>query len=86
MIETIFRIIIIILILTLTLAIIGSVSVNYNPNSSYINLFVDFLHIITYIIPVAKLLPLFAITIALIIFKFTVSIVKTLWGIFPLQG
>ena len=86
MIETIFRVIIIIVILTLTLAVIGSVNVSYNVHFQYAELFVSFLHVIVYIIPVKKLLPLFVTAIALIVFRITVAVIKTLWDIFPLQG
>ena len=51
---------------------------------SSIPVLVSFFQIIAYIIPWSNILPLIALTVAIILFKSVVSLLKTIWGVLPL--
>ena len=86
MIETIFRVIIILVIISVVLAVLGSFSINYGISFEFGELLLSFLHCVCYIVPFKKLLPIFVCVVGFVIFKISVSILKTLWAIFPLKG
>lgn len=87
MIQTIFRIAVIFIIVSIIIAILGSVSLNYNIGiSEYKVLFGSFLSCIAYLIPIKRLLPIFAIVVSYTVLKISISILKNFWDIFPLRG
>lgn len=86
MVETIFRVIIIILIIVIILAVLSSFSMNFNITFGYQNLLLSFLSCVCYVLPFKKLMPIFVCVIAFSVFKVGISVLKTLWDIFPLQG
>lgn len=87
MVETIFRVILIVLIIAIVLAFISTVSLTFNIKmGNYSNVLSSFLSCICYILPFKKLLPIFGVVISVVCFKVMVSIIVTLWQIFPLKG
>lgn len=51
---------------------------------SAIGVFKEYLELVTYLIPVHAFKPIFALIIAIWLFKVVVNILKTLWGILPI--
>lgn len=86
MVETIFRVIIILMLIIIVLAVLGSFSITYQVSFDYGALLLSFLHCVCYILPFKQLLPIFVCVVGFTIFKIGVSILKTLWSIFPLNG
>ena len=84
MIETIFRIAVIFIIVAV---ILGSTKLSYNIGiSNYKVLFSSFLLCIAYIVPIDRLLPIFAIVVGYTVLKISISIVKNFWDIVPMRG
>lgn len=87
MVETIFRVILILLIISIIIAIMGSTSVSYNIGfSNYKVLFTSFLTCICYILPIKRLLPILVAVIGFTVLRITITLVKTIWELFPLSG
>lgn len=86
MIETIFRVIIIILVISIVLAVACSIGITLGVPFEYGNLLLSFLGVVCYIFPVGKLMPILVAVVSLTIFKIGISLLKTLWDIFPLKG
>lgn len=86
MIETIFRVIVIMLIISLILVVITSISIQLNLPFQYGGLLLSFLNVIFYFLPIGKLMPILVCVVSLTVFKIGISLLKTLWSIFPLKG
>lgn len=87
MIETIFRIAVIFIIVAVVIAILGSTKLNYGLDiSNYKVLFTSFLSCIAYLVPINRLLPIFAIVIGYTVLKISIAIIKNFWDILPLRG
>ncbi len=87
MIETIFRIAVIFIIVAFVVGILGSTKLSYNIGiSNYKVLFISFLLCIAYIVPIDRLLPIFAIVVGYTVLKISISIVKNFWDIVPMRG
>lgn len=87
MIQTIFRIAVIFIIVAFVVAVLGSTSLNYNIGiSNYKVLFSSFLLCIAYLVPIDRLLPIFAIVVGYTVLKISIAIVKGFWDILPLRG
>lgn len=87
MVETIFRVIIILVIIVIVIAVLGSTSIAYNVSfSNFKALFISFMQVVCYLIPFKKLLPIFVCIVAFVVFKISVTLIKTVWDIFPLRG
>lgn len=86
MIETIFRVIVIILIIAIVLAVASSLGISFGFSFEYGELLLNFLNVVCYIIPIGKLMPIFVAVISITVFKIGISLLKTIWDIFPLQG
>lgn len=86
MVETIFRVIVILLIISLILVVISSISIQLNLPFQYGSLLLSFLSVVCYIFPLGKLMPILVCVVSLTIFKIGISLLKTLWSIFPLKG
>lgn len=87
MIETIFRIAVIFIIVAFIIAVLGSTSLNYNIGiSDYKVLFTSFLFCIAYLVPIDRLLPIFAIVIGYTVLKISIAIIKNFWDILPIRG
>lgn len=57
---------------------------NIVVNSSMFLPIVSILKIIFYVLPIQQLLPLIALTVALMGFRIVVSLLKTVWDILPI--
>lgn len=86
MIETIFRVIIIIIIIAIVLAVVSTLGIAFNFPFEYAELLLNFLSVVCYILPIKKLMPLLVVVISIAVFKIGISLLKTIWDIFPLQG
>lgn len=86
MIETIFRVIIIVLIITIVLAVACSLGIMWNFPFQYTTLLLSLLNVVCYIFPFKKLIPMFVTVISIVVFKTGISLLKTIWAIFPLKG
>lgn len=87
MISVIFRVIVLVIIITIVVAFLGSTGIAFSLGiEQYTDLFLSFMKCVAYIIPINKLLPILGISIAVIVFKISVSIIKTLWNILVVRG
>lgn len=87
MIETIFRIAVIFIIVAFIVAVLGSTVFNYDIGiSDYKVLFTSFLSCIAYLVPIARLLPIFAIVVGYTVLKISIAIIKNFWDILPIRG
>lgn len=87
MIETIFRIAVIFIIVAVVISLLGSTKLTYNLDiSNYEVLFTSFLSCIAYLVPIHRLLPIFAIVIGYTVLKISIAIIKNFWNILPLRG
>lgn len=87
MIETIFRVILIILVIAIVLAVASTLGVSFGIGFSFAtNEFLqDILSIACYIFPFKNLLPVLIVVISITVFKIGISILRTIWDIFPFR-
>ena len=87
MIETIFRVILIILVITIVLAVVSTLGIGFNIGFSFaVNQFLQqILSVACYIFPFKSLLPILLVVISMTLFKIGISILKTIWDIFPFR-
>lgn len=87
MVETIFRVVVIGILIGVTVAIIGTVAFSWTLETSpYLSGLANFLHVIYYVLPIAKLSPIIIIFISSMVFRIVVTIVKTIWDLIPISG
>lgn len=87
MVVTVFRILIIGVIIAITIGALGVAAFSWNlQTSSYLQGLTSFLHVIYYVIPIGKLSPIIFCYVALMSFRTTVSIIKTIWQLIPIRG
>lgn len=86
MIETIFRVIIILMLVMVVIAIVATLGITFNFPFQYVDLLISFLHIVCYVLPFSKLIPIFVVVISIIVFKTGVSLLKTIWQLLPIRG
>ena len=86
MVETIFRIIIILVLITVTLGVLASCSVTFGFGDNFSDVLFDFFAVACCLLPVKNLLPIFVFMISVVVFKTTISIVKTIWNLLPIKG
>lgn len=87
MVSSVFRVVIIGVLITITVGIIGTVSFGWTLNTSeYLQGLTNFLHIIYYVLPIAKLRPIIYTFISIMVFRITVSLIKTIWSLIPVRG
>lgn len=87
MIYSIFRAILILAVISIVLAVIVTIGGTFNIGISFaINEFLrNVLAVCVYVVPFGALLPIFAAVVSLTLFKITVSILKTVWDVFPFR-
>lgn len=83
MVETIFRIILIAVVASIILAFASTLVIAFDIRFEYTILLTSFLHVVCYILPFKKLLPIFIVVVSITVFKIGVSILKTIWDLFP---
>lgn len=87
MISVIFRAVLILMVIAIVLAVIVNtggffgLTFNFATNEFLKSL----LSVVCYIVPFKTLLPIFAVVISLTLFKISVSLLKTIWALFPLR-
>lgn len=86
MIETIFRVIIILMLVTVVIAVVATLGITFNLPFQYSTLLLSFLHIVCYVLPFNKLMPIFITVISVVVFKISVSLLKTIWQLLPISG
>lgn len=87
MVESIFRVTIITIIVAIVIGIVGTVSFGWTLNTStYLQGLTNFLHVIYYILPIAKLSPIIYSFLGLMAFRIVVSLIKTIWNLLPVRG
>lgn len=86
MIETIFRVLVILMLIMIVISIVATLGITFNLPFKYTNLLVSFLSIVCYVLPFNKLMPLFAVVVSIVVFKISVSLVKTIWQMLPISG
>ena len=86
MVETIFRVAIILVLITVTLGILGSASASFNISNNFSEILLKFFVFACYLLPIKNLLPIFLFVISVVVFKTTVTIVKTIWNLLPIKG
>lgn len=87
MVESIFRVTIITIIVAIVIGIIGTVSFGWTLNTStYLQGLTNFLHVIYYIFPIAKLSPIIYSFLGLMAFRIVISLIKTIWNLLPVRG
>lgn len=86
MIETIFRVILIVIIIAIVLAVACTLGITFDFPFEYTVLLLSFLHIVCYVIPFTKLLPIFVTVVSIVVFKVGIALLKTIWDLFPLRG
>ena len=87
LVASVFRVVVIGVIIAVTIGIIGTVSFGWSLNTSeYLQGLTSFLHVIYYVLPIAKLRPIIYTFIGMMIFRITVSLIKTIWSLIPVRG
>jgi hypothetical protein len=86
MIETIFRVIVILMLVAVVIAVIATLGITFNLPFQYSTLLLSFLHVVCYILPFGKLMPIFITVISVVVFKISVSLLKTIWQLLPIKG
>lgn len=87
MISAIFRVILIFIIITIVVAFLGSTGLGFSLGiNQYTNLFLSLMKCVAYIIPIRKLLPILGVSIGVVCFKVSLSIIKTLWAVLVVRG
>lgn len=87
MVETVFRVVIIGVIVAITIGVIGTVSFGWTLNTNeYLQGLANFLHVIYYVLPIAKLRPIIYTFIGLMVFRIAVALIRTIWSLIPING
>lgn len=86
MIEVIFRIILIGVIIAIVVGVACTLSIAFDLPFEYTALLTSFLHVVLYVLPMYKLWPIFAVVVSIVIFKVGISILKTIWDLFPFRA
>lgn len=87
MVESVFRVVIIGVLIAVTIGIIGTVSFSWTLDTSpYLQGLTSFLHVIYYVLPIAKLRPIIYTFIGLMVFRIVVSLIRTIWSLIPING
>lgn len=87
MVATAFRVIIIGVVIAITIGFIGTVSFGWSLNTSvYLQGLTSFLHVIYYVLPIGKLSPIIFCFIGIMVFRITVSFIRTIWSLIPIRG
>ena len=87
MVQTIFRIIVIGIIIAFVIGIIGTVSWGWNLDTSpYLSTLSSILAVVLYVIPIGKLSPILVIFISSMVFRFVITVIKTVWDLIPIRG
>lgn len=85
MVETIFKIAIWGIIIAIVVGLLGTVIFKWTLDTSpYLQGLTNFLHVIYYVLPIAKLSPIIIIFVGMMIFRIIISIISTIWNLIPI--
>lgn len=62
----------------------GKEPLRFNIDSSVYEYIKDFVAFIFYILPIEGLKPIFSIIVSIIVFRITISVIKTIWNLVPI--
>lgn len=62
----------------------GKEPLRFNVDSSVYEFVKDFIAFIFYILPIQGLKPIITIIVSIIVFRVTVSVIKTIWNLLPI--
>lgn len=87
MVETVFKIAIFGIIIAFAVGLLGTAVFGWTLNTSiYLQGLTNFLHVIYYVLPIAKLSPIIVCFMGLMAFRIVVAIIKTVWNLLPIGG
>lgn len=85
MVEAIFKIAVWGIIIAIVVGLLGTVVFKWSLDTSpYLQGLTSFLHVIYYILPIAKLSPIIFIFIGTMVFRIIISIISTIWSLIPI--
>lgn len=85
--STVLKFIIIALVVSFVIGIVGVVSFGWTlSTSTYLASLSTIFSIIVYVLPFKQLSPILVITVASMIFRIAVRIVKTIWELIPISA
>lgn len=83
MVEVIFRVILIAVVIAIVLGVASTLAIAFDLPFEFASLLTGFLHIVCYILPFDRLYPIFIVVVSITVFKIGISIIKTIWDLFP---
>lgn len=84
MVETTFKIIVWAFVIAIVVGLIGTVVFKWSLDTSpYLQGLTNFLHVIYYVLPIAKLSPIIFIFVAMMAFRIIISLITTIWSLIP---
>ena len=84
MVETTFKIIVWAFVIAIVVGLIGTVVFKWSLDTSpYLQGLTNFLHIIYYVLPIAKLSPIIFIFVGMMAFRIIISLIATIWSLIP---
>nr|DAE97168.1 MAG TPA: hypothetical protein [Bacteriophage sp.] len=84
MVETTFKIIVWAFVIAIVVGLIGTVVFKWSLDTSpYLQGLTNFLHIIYYVLPIAKLSPIIFIFVGMMAFRIIISLITTIWSLIP---
>lgn len=85
MVETIFKVVVWGAIIAIVVGLLGTAVFRWSLDTSpYLQGLTNFLHVIYYILPIAKLSPIIFIFIGTMVFRIIISIISTIWSLIPI--
>ncbi len=85
MVETIFKIAVWGIIIAIVIGLLGTVVFKWSLDTSpYLQGLTNFLHVIYYVLPIAKLSPIIVIFVGTMVFRIIISIISTIWNLIPI--
>ena len=87
MVESVFRFGVIGIIIAITIGLFGTVAFSWSLDTSpYLQGLTSFLHVIYYVLPIAKLSPIIFCFVGLMIFRSVLSLIQVIWDMIPVRG
>jgi ABC-type nitrate/sulfonate/bicarbonate transport system permease component len=84
MVETTFKIIVWAFVIAIVVGLIGTVVFKWSLDTSpYLQGLTNFLHVIYYVLPIAKLSPIIFIFVGMMAFRIIISLITTIWSLIP---
>lgn len=82
--QSVFNIIIFTVVIAIVVGLIGTVVFKWSLDTSpYLQGLTSFLHVIYYVLPIAKLSPIIFIFVGTMAFRIIISLITTIWNLIP---